>query len=195
MTTTAQQHHEHNKEVLASAASTLPPSTSGPSINPLLARGKLKPAKKPNSSTGKVKKGKSKELVKDVKSAKEDELNVVSTENSGVDPGEEGQVLDLADQLLEQLDSQLGATDAPVVSDQVIEPLPSNSSTSSKSSTSSSGTAREKFNGFKEGMKDAFMPNRNHEGDKKVSRQQARKVKYSSSSRSPSPSELTVPLL
>ena len=181
MTTTAQQHHEHNKEVLASAASTLPPSTSGPSINPLLARGKLKPAKKPNSSTGKIKKGKSKELVKDVKSAKEDELNVASTENSGVDPGEEGQVLDLADQLLEQLDSQLGATDAPVVSDQVIEPLPSNSSTSSKSSTSSSGTAREKFNGFKEGMKDAFMPNRNHEGDKKVSRQQARKVKSSSS--------------
>lgn len=178
-TTTGSQHHEHNKEVLASVASTLLPSTSGPKINPLLARGKLKPAKKPNSSTNKVKKGKSKELVKEVQAAKRDELNVISQEDPTVDAREEGDVLDLADQLLEQLDSQLGANDAPVVSSQEIEPLASNSSSASKSSTSSSGTARERFNGFKEGMRDAFMPNRHQEGgagEKKVSRQQARKV-------------------
>ncbi|GAA5844305.1 hypothetical protein JCM3766R1_002905 [Sporobolomyces carnicolor] len=179
-TTTGSQHHEHNKEVLASVASTLPPSTSGPKINPLLARGKLKPAKKPNSSTNKVKKGKSKELVKEVQAAKRDELNVISQEDPTVDAREEGDVLDLADQLLEQLDSQLGANDAPVVSSQEIEPLASNSSSASKSSTSSSGTARERFNGFKEGMRDAFMPNRHQEGgagEKKVSRQQARKLR------------------
>ncbi|GAA5959273.1 hypothetical protein JCM3765_005129 [Sporobolomyces pararoseus] len=178
MATAGVEHHEHNKEVLASVASTLPPSTSGPKINPLLARGKLKPAKKPNNSTNKVKKGKSKELVKEVKEAKKDELNVVSQEDPSVDPQEEGDVLDLADQLLEQLDSQLGANDEPVVSSQEIEPLPSNSSSTSKSSTSSSGTARERFNGFKEGMRDAFMPNRHQEGgEKKISRQQARKLR------------------
>ncbi|GAA5880281.1 hypothetical protein JCM16303_003879 [Sporobolomyces ruberrimus] len=178
MATPAVQHHEHNKEVLASIASALPPSTSGPKVNPLLARGKLKPAKKPNSSTNKVKKGKSKELVKDVQDAKRDELNVVSQDDPSIDPGEEGDVLDIADQLLEQLDSQLGAGQGPVVSSQEIEPLPSNSSSSSRTSTSSSGTARERFNGFKEGMKDAFMPNRGQEGgEKKVSRQQARKLR------------------
>jgi hypothetical protein len=178
MATAGVEHHEHNKEVLASVASTLPPSTSGPKINPLLARGKLKPAKKPNNSTNKAKKGKSKELVKDVKEAKRDELNVISQDDPAVDAQEEGDVLDLADQLLEQLDSQLGANEASVVSSQEIEPLPSNSSSTSKSSTSSSGTARERFADFKEGMRDAFMPNRHHEGEKKVSRQQARKVNF-----------------
>ncbi|GAA5893933.1 deubiquitinase OTU2 [Sporobolomyces salmoneus] len=179
MASAGSQHHEHNKEVLASVASTLPPSTSGPKINPLLARGKLKPAKKPNSSTNKAKKGKSKELVQDVKEAKQDELNVISQDDPTVDQAEQGDVLDLADQLLEQLDSQLGANDAPVVSSQEIEPQASNSSSTSKSSTSSSGTARERFNDFKEGMRDAFMPNRHQEsgGDKKVSRQQARKLR------------------
>ncbi|GAA6008155.1 hypothetical protein JCM11491_001904 [Sporobolomyces phaffii] len=176
MATPAVQHHEHNKEVLASVATTLPPATAGPKINPLLARGKLKPAKKPNSSTSKGKKGKSKELVQDVKAARADELNVVEQDDPAVDPQEETDVLDLADQLLEQLDSQLGANDAPVVSSQPIEPLASNSSSTSVSSTSSSATARERFQGFKNGMRDAF--HLNHEGgEKKVSRQQARKLR------------------
>ncbi|GAA5925227.1 deubiquitinase OTU2 [Sporobolomyces koalae] len=180
MATPAVQHHEHNKEVLASVASTLPPATSGPKINPLLARGKLKPAKKPNSSTNKVKKGKAKELVQDVRAARQDELQVISTGDDGIDPAEEGDVLDLADQLLDQLDSQLGVNDdASLVSSQPIEPLASNSSTSStssKSSTSSSGTARERLHDFKEGMMGAF---RQHDGngEKKVSRQQARKLR------------------
>ncbi|GAA5825130.1 hypothetical protein JCM10212_000351, partial [Sporobolomyces blumeae] len=178
--TPAQEHHEHNKETLAAVASALPPS-SAPKINPLLSRGKLKPAKKPNANTKKVKKGKAKDLVQDVQAARQDELNVVSGQDGSVDVEEEGDVLDLADQLLEQLDSKLGeASDAPVVSDKEIEPQSSNasaSSASSRTSTGSTGSARERFQGFKEGVKDAFMPNRSHDGEKKVSRQQARKLR------------------
>ncbi|GAA5870865.1 hypothetical protein JCM1840_002712 [Sporobolomyces johnsonii] len=175
---TAEQDHAHNKEVLASVASALPP-TAAPAINPLLARGKLKPAKKPNSSTNKAKKGKKKELVEEVRAARQDELNVVSTEDSPSAAAEAGDVLDLADQLLEQLGGHLD--DEPLTSTEV-KPEPSHSSgtsSASRGSTGSGGTARERLHDFKEDLKDAFMPNRTHEanGEKKVSRQQARKLR------------------
>ncbi|GAA5918086.1 hypothetical protein JCM6882_004986 [Rhodosporidiobolus microsporus] len=176
---TAAAHHEANKHtVLAAAAATSPPPP--PASNPLLSRGKLKKAKSGSSSGSKKP---AKKVAKEVLKAKNDELNVVSS--GGPDPVEEGEVLDLADQLLEQLGGQLSdgedgtaqkAAEA-ATSPKSSTPMSPNSMHSDKSGSST----RDRLNGFKEDLKDAFMPNRNLDGtgggEKKVNRQQARKLR------------------
>lgn len=181
-TPVAAAHHEHNKETLVAAAAAVSPPP--PALNPLLARGKLKkPAKGPSASRSK---GKAK-VVKDVYKAKQDELEVVSA--GGVAGGEEGEVLDLADQLLEQLGGQLddGARGAPPPSaPPQSEPSSrgtplSPSSTLTANSQGSGHSARDMFHGFKEDLKDAFLSSRqspNGGGERKMGRQQARKVRF-----------------
>ncbi|GAA6049776.1 hypothetical protein JCM3770_002155 [Rhodotorula araucariae] len=171
----AAEHHARNTQTIVdAAAATSPPP---PLLNPLLARGKLK---KPSKGAAKAK-SKSK-LVKEVHKAKQDELAVVSS--GGSDPVEEGAVLDLADQLLEQLGGQLDDDQAvSVVADQA--PTPSYRgtplSTASTISSHGSGTStRDRLHGLKEDLKDAFLPNRTSDGangERKVNRQQARKLR------------------
>ncbi|GAA5820254.1 hypothetical protein JCM11251_005545 [Rhodosporidiobolus azoricus] len=163
----AAAHHEQNKQTVLEAAASVP-SPPPPSSNPLLSRGKLKKGK---SSSGKKP---AKKVAKDVLKAKNDELNVVSS--GGPDPVEEGEVLDLADQLLDQLGGQL--------SDDAVEEVatsPPKSTPLSPVSTHSdkSNSARERLNGFKEDLKDAFLPNRNVDanGERRVGRQEARKLR------------------
>ncbi|GAA6013843.1 hypothetical protein JCM10207_008210 [Rhodosporidiobolus poonsookiae] len=170
---TAAAHHEHNKATLVEAAASTGARTP-PALNPLLARGKLKKKSAPakNNKKNRV------ELVKDVYKAKQDELEVVSS--GGPDPAEEGEVLDLADQLLEQLGGQLEDDQAAEVAQAQAQgqgegkPL----SPSSTHSGASSST-RDRLHDFKEGMKDAFLPNRHSEGngDRKVGRQEMRKLR------------------
>lgn len=178
----AAAHHEHNKETLVAAAAAVSPPP--PALNPLLARGKLKkPAKGGSAGKGK---GKAK-IVKDVYKAKQDELEVVSA--GGVGGGEEGEVLDLADQLLEQLGGQLeddagnaAPPPAPSKSEPPSRGTPlSPSSTLTTNSQGSGHSAREMFQGFKEDLKDAFLPSRqspNGNGERKMGRQEARKVRF-----------------
>ncbi|GJN90676.1 hypothetical protein Rhopal_003688-T1 [Rhodotorula paludigena] len=179
---TAAAHHARNTATMVEAAAATSPKV--PALNPLLARGKLKKANKGSSSGSKSKN----KLVKEVYKAKQDELQVVSA--GGPDPVEEGEVLDLADQLLEQLGGQLEedhakeAAGAPSVGSS-LAPSSRNGTLSPGSTTSahshgSSGSARDRLQGFKDDLKDAFMPNRNSDGgsgEKKVNRQQARKLR------------------
>ncbi|KAL7339350.1 amidohydrolase family protein [Rhodotorula toruloides] len=177
----AAAHHEHNKETLVAAAAAVSPPP--PALNPLLARGKLKkPAKGGSAGKGK---GKAK-IVKDVYKAKQDELEVVSA--GGVGGGEEGEVLDLADQLLEQLGGQLeddagnaAPPPAPSKSEPPSRGTPlSPSSTLTTNSQGSGHSAREMFQGFKEDLRDAFLPSRqspNGNGERKMGRQEARKLR------------------
>lgn len=168
--------HQTNKATLESVAETLPPST-----NPLLARGKLKkatkkPAKKKQGSTG---------LAATVQQVKEQELEVISAD--AVAGGEEAEVLDLADQLLAQLDGNLedqtqGRLAVPT------EPL------QKSTSASSTGSTREKLHGMKEGVKDLFHFHSEENGtEQKVSRQKARKV--SPVSPSTLGAQLSIPLV
>ncbi|GAA5895277.1 hypothetical protein JCM8208_005960 [Rhodotorula glutinis] len=173
----AAAHHAQNTQTIVAAAAATKPTPSA--LNPLLARGKLKKPTKGSSAKGKSKA----KLVKDVTKARQDELNVVSS--GGPDPAEEGEVLDLADQLLEQLGGHLD--DDPTVS--TTAPAPGHASTSQPATPSnalsptpshgSGHSTRERFNGFKEDLKDAFMPNRNTDtnGERKPNRQHARKLR------------------
>ncbi|BGP40304.1 OTU protein [Rhodotorula kratochvilovae] len=171
----AAEHHARNTQTIVDAAASTSPTP--PALNPLLARGKLK---KPSKSAGKGK-GKGK-LIKEVYKAKQDELNVVSS--GGPDPVEEGAVLDLADQLLEQLGGQLEDDEvATAVPDQAPAAASKGTPLSAASTTSSHGSGtstRDRFHGFKEDLKDAFLPNRNSDGangERKVNRQHARKLR------------------
>ncbi|GAA5983500.1 hypothetical protein JCM10908_000310 [Rhodotorula pacifica] len=207
----AAQHHEQNVQTLVSAATKVVPPP--PALNPLLARGKLK---KTNSGGVNKKKNKNKqpadrtELIKDVYRAKQDELEVVSA--GGADPAEEGDVLDLADQLLQQLGNQIEQDQsaetaeggAPIagssasslaVASSTGAALDSRATSregapSTTSSHASGHTARERLNDFKDGLKDAFLPNRRSDhghssgtaspagsGEKKMGRQEARKLR------------------
>ncbi|GAA5875302.1 hypothetical protein JCM3774_005773 [Rhodotorula dairenensis] len=225
MPSTAAQQHDQNVDTLVSAATKVVPPP--PALNPLLARGKLK---KTNSGGVKKKSSKAKqsatrtELIKDVYQAKQGELAVVS--QGGADPAEEGAVLNLADQLLQQLGNQLeedeqragtetaadgGATlartsasfppgndaastaatvDSRRSTSGAMSPLPSTAS--SHASQGSGQTARERLHDFKDGLKDAFLPNRKSDqanaagtasplggasGEKKIGRQEARKLR------------------
>lgn len=203
----AAQHHEQNVETIVRAAAQVVPPP--PALNPLLARGKLK---KSNSSQNTNKKNKNKnksttaagrtELIKDVYQAKQDELGVVSAGAgaAAVDPHEESEVLDLADQLLQQLGDQVddddgtstevgGSTRAVGTHTPSGAMSPAPSTTSSHASHGSS--ARERLHDLKEDIKGAFLPNRkaDHQssasplmagvsdgGEKKMGRQEARKV-------------------
>ncbi|GAA5856732.1 hypothetical protein JCM8547_008813 [Rhodosporidiobolus lusitaniae] len=158
---TAAAHHAANKETLLEAAAT----AKAPISNPLLARGKLKKAsKKPRAST-----------VKKVQKARQDELDVVSA--GGPDPVEEGEVLDLADQLLEQLGGDLDDDEAAKLGSLDTQLSPPTSPPAV--SVSPGGTVSERLHGLKEDLKDAFLPNRNSDGgaERKVGRQQARKLR------------------
>lgn len=171
------EHHEHAKAVLTQAAASIPSPPPSIALNPLLARGKLKKAKggsKKKTTT-----------LKDVKKAKAEELGVISqTETGGeVDPAEQGEVLDLADQLLLQLGGDDDEEQQPAQAIP-IGGAPS-SSTAAKpigppAASPSSSSARERLHELKEDFKDAFLPNRNTDGngEKKVNRQQARKVRF-----------------
>ncbi|GAA5992288.1 hypothetical protein JCM11641_001163 [Rhodosporidiobolus odoratus] len=166
-------HHEANKATLVSAASSITPPP--PALNPLLARGKLKKASSSNKSKTKSKTDK----IKSVYQAKQDELQVVSA--GGPDPVEEGQVLDLADQLLEQLGGQLEDDQAAEAAEATSSPTPSSSRGAPLSPTSTQSSEKgtmDKLHDFKEDLKDTFLPNRNSDGgEKKVNRQQARKLR------------------
>lgn len=172
----AAAHHEANTQTVVDAAAATKPTPSA--LNPLLARGKLKKGGKGSSAKGKSKA----KLVKDVAKARQDELNVVTS--GGPDPAEEGEVLDLADQLLEQLgghleDNDAQAQPAPLQEASTSQTPASNNALSPTPSHGSGQSTRERFQGFKEDLKDAFMPNRNSDGngERKVNRQQARKVR------------------
>jgi OTU domain-containing protein 6 len=218
------QQHEQNVDTLVSAATKVVPPP--PALNPLLARGKLKKTnsggvgKKKNSKGSKQPAPTRTELIKDVYQAKQGELEVVSA--GGADPAEEGDVLDLADQLLQQLGDQIeedqqqrteGAAPPSASSLNVAAPAsstgaavdsrkttatgamsPAPSTASSHVSHGSGQTARERLHDFKDGLKDAFMPNRKSDsasssgtgsllggsggnGEKKMGRQEARKVR------------------
>ncbi|KWU46966.1 OTU-domain-containing protein [Rhodotorula sp. JG-1b] len=218
------QQHEQNVDTLVSAATKVVPPP--PALNPLLARGKLRKTnsggvgKKKNSKNSKPPAPTRTELIKDVYQAKQGELEVVSA--GGADPAEEGDVLDLADQLLQQLGDQIeedqqqrtegaappsasslnaaaaaSSTGAAVdsrktTSTGAMSPVPSTAS--SHASHGSGQTARERLHDFKDGLKDAFMPNRKSDsasssgtnsllggsggnGEKKMGRQEARKLR------------------
>jgi len=169
----AAAHHAQNTQTIVEAAAATKPTPSA--LNPLLARGKLKKPGKASSGKGKSKA----KLVKDVTKARQDELNVVSS--GGPDPAEEGEVLDLADQLLEQLGGHLDDDSAPpsTAPASTSQPATPSNALSPTPSHGSGHSTRERFNGFKEDLKDAFMPNRNSDasGDRKPNRQHARKVR------------------
>ncbi|ORY89427.1 hypothetical protein BCR35DRAFT_300610 [Leucosporidium creatinivorum] len=172
------QAHESNKATLQSVAQAVSPPTSPPP-NPLLARGKLKKAPKPKQKSKK----KDKELASTVQQVKQDELNVVSAgvgySDAGVAGGEEADVLDLADQLLAQLDAGAGEELKPI--EGLVPPTQPLHKSSSGSSTGSGG-AREMLHEMKEGVNHLFHPNgEGSESPKdvepKVSRQKARKLR------------------
>lgn len=154
--TTALEAHEINKATLNSVQAAIP--------NPLLARGKLKKAPKPKSKS-------KKNLASSVQQAKTSELQVIEADSDAVAGAEEAEVLDLADQLLAQLDGQLEEKEGLAVP---TEPL------QKSTSASSSGSAREKLHDMKEGVKDMFHSNSEDsattDGEPKVSRQKLRKV-------------------
>lgn len=170
--------HETNMATLHSVAQAVSPPTSPP-VNPLLARGKLKKAPKPKQKSKK----KDKELATMVQQVKEDELSVVSAgvgySDAGVAGGEEADVLDLADQLLAQLDA--GADEEPKPTEGLAPPTQPLHKSSSGSSTGSGG-AREMLHDMKEGVNHLFHPNGEgsqspKDGEPKVSRQKLRKVR------------------
>ncbi|GAA6034086.1 hypothetical protein JCM8097_000687 [Rhodosporidiobolus ruineniae] len=172
---TAAAHHAQNLRTLEDAVA-VAGSPTPPAVNPLLARGKLK---KKGSSNKTSTKSKSK-AVKEVYKAKQDELNVISS--GGPDAAEEGEVLDLADQLLEQLGGQLDDDAAAEVATSTEANGGSKGTPLSPTSTQASstgGSARERLHDLKEDLKDAFLPNRNSDagGDRRPNRQQARKLR------------------
>lgn len=184
--------HLANKAQLEQIESSLAPSPApapAPAAvpNPLLSRGKLKPAKK-SKPKAKPKKDIAAAEVEKIKAA---ELGVVSASighaDHGVADGEEGEVLDLADRLLEQLHAQeqadhatddASAAAAPATGLNAAPPLaqaPAEAAPASKPSSSSLNSLHD----FKEDMLGILhLGGHGHgpTGEKKVSRQQARKV-------------------
>lgn len=173
--------HLLNKATLNSVESVLkaaPPITSSssqasstgtatPPVNPLLNRGKPKAAKKPNKKLKKKVGGApAPELVSAVQQAKAGELDVVGAGGIDDDGKEEEEVLDLADQLLEQLDARLGEEEPAAAKAEASPPA---------------GGTREKLGEMIEGAKEALGVNENGEtssnGEPRVSRQKARKVR------------------
>ncbi|GAA6021085.1 hypothetical protein JCM8202_003844 [Rhodotorula sphaerocarpa] len=100
----APQHHQDNVEALVDTAAEMVPPP--PALNPLLARGKLKGA---GGNKKKPKKQNRTDKIKEVYQVRQDEIDVATVD--GADPAEEGEVLNLADQLLEQLGGQLNEDD------------------------------------------------------------------------------------
>lgn len=165
------ESHEVNKTVLTRVASTLSaPAPSPPPPNPLLSRTKLKPARKPKPKS-------KKSLVAQVIQAKSAELAVVGA--GGAAGGEEAEVLDLADQLLEQLEAQdlqsaKGSTSGGVVD------IEDASAGRGGADEVSGASTKDKLAGLKEDLKDKLRISENEGAvvvEKKVSRQQARKVR------------------
>lgn len=170
------QAHQVNKATLESIQSSQPPPP-----NPLLQRNKLKSSRKPKPKS-KSKSGTA-ALVDTVNQTKNAELNVISAgigySDSGVAGGEEGEVLDLADQLLEQLDARLAdeqdsSEDDGEQSSGLLIPKASGSASATEyGAGGGSGGLREKMHDIKTGLQDKLSGD---SGEKKVSRQQARKV-------------------
>lgn len=199
----AQQIHDTNKATLDSVAERISPQSTA--MNPLLNRSK--PKKSGGSSKSKSKSGKSsssssskngsdaKDMAKAVQQVKRDELAVVSSDLAAQD---EADVLDLADQLLEQLDARDKDDRQPLTAEPIpiagaagqdkentgLKP-PSGKQLKKSSSTSSVGSgtsARERLHDMKEGFKNAFSPHSSPSSspmpdDTKMSRQKARKVR------------------
>lgn len=193
-------HHAENAATLQAVAQAVP-SPPPAVVNPLLARGKLKKAPKPKA---KAKKQDKQALQQTVEQVKRDELEVVSAgleREQDVAGGEEAEVLDLADQLLAQLDTQLGE-EAPLEQPSapaagLAVPTAPLRKSHSGSSSSSSGGAREALHDIKEGVKELFSSHSPRSesppvGDQKISRQKARKVRSFRTLRSCSP--LMLPL-
>lgn len=171
---------ESISSALASSPSTssdlsvaVPPAAT---LNPLLSRTKLKPARKAKPKA----KSKKTPLAGEVEQIKANELDVVSTGIRAAPDGEgdEGEVLDLADQLLEHLESiRVGKEEEKGKEKAVAKARP----------TSVGGP----LHGFNEAML-GMLHIGNHAGhavepqeknvpqekEKKVSRQQARKVRF-----------------
>lgn len=100
----APQYHQDNVETLVDTAAEMVPPP--PALNPLLARGKPKGA---GGNKKKPKKQNRTDKIKEVYQVRQDEIDVATVD--GADPAEEGEVLNLADQLLEQLGGQLNEDD------------------------------------------------------------------------------------
>ncbi|KAL8281107.1 hypothetical protein RQP46_006465 [Phenoliferia psychrophenolica] len=180
--------HAANKATLEHIEATLSPSPPPPPPpaavpNPLLSRGKLKPAKKSKPTKPKKKAADAAE----VERIKADELGVVSAgigySDHGVADGEEGEVLDLADRLLEQLHAQEQAESASSAS-VASGSAPSATLVPSEAApppSKASSTPRDTLHDLKEDMLGMLHigghGSGNGNGEKKVSRQQARKLR------------------
>ncbi|KAM0753088.1 OTU-domain-containing protein [Meredithblackwellia eburnea MCA 4105] len=158
--------HNLNKAKLESLAQ--PQQT-----NPLLNRSKLN--KKSTSSNSKKKNAQTKKQVQNIKS---NELHLISEsiqQGQNIVDHDQADVLDLADQLLQQLDQRDAqqAAAAQSNSSSVSSPLPP------PDSSSSSATPTTSARGFKEDMLEKLniSPHPSGSGEKKVSRQQARKLR------------------
>lgn len=167
--------HATNQAVLESII----PLVSSPAPNPLLSRTKLKPAKKP-----KVKKA---NLVASVKAVRDSELKVIDA-GDGAMSGEEADVLDLADRLLDQLDEERAVQEptrklSKGLSDELDahteDKTGTRDSRASMSSVGSGSGARDMLHGLKEDFKEKLKIGHSEDNgkeEKKPSRQQARKV-------------------
>lgn len=174
------ESHETNKTVLTTVAPTLSSPAPAPSPsppNPLLSRIKLKPARKPKPKSKKA-------LVGQVAQAKASELAVIDA--GGAAGGEEAEVLDLADQLLEQLEAQDSQNaEAPATSGGAMH-IENATVGRGGGEGDSGGSTKDKLHELKEDLKEKLRISGNEGAvvvEKKVSRQQARKV------RSPSPTQ------
>lgn len=202
--TVAAQVHDTNKAVLESVQDAVSPPNSPPSAapaaapNPLLSRGKLKKSGKSSKSSSKFKGSKGSttpDFINAVEQAKKDELAVVSSAGASDDANaESADVLDLADQLLAQLDArdpadETSAGPIPIANhDSGLKPPQASSAQLKKSSSSSSvGSGNSRFHDMKEGIKHAFSPHSHShpsspndtgtpQPDGKMSRQKARKA-------------------
>lgn len=172
-------------ELLSTTPSTAPTPT--PAINPLLSRTKPKrPKSKKNSSKA------STITLKNLASIDATIASTLDTEEAIDGEGEETDVLDL----LDQLDAQRAAEKQAIVDDQFNNAIEdtfdvnkeikvgrTRESRESVSSVSSGKSAREFLHNFKEDIKERLHMNgsssSNSNGEKKVSRQQARKVSRS----------------
>ena len=139
--TSLEEQHDINKATLVSISEDL---NSNPT-SVLYDRTKPKSHKKTSK--------KIKNVVKDIKS---NELKVISSESEGMGIGDEGEVLDLADRLLEQLDNTSISTET--VQGETLTKF--ESAKSGNSQTSQSSHSNDLINEVKEKVSNVFKPNR-----------------------------------
>ncbi len=163
----------------ASSSSSRPPNTNfthSPGANPLLQRGKLKkaPAKKKNNkakpASAPVPQS---QLANAVEHAQEEELALL--DQPGVNQEEAGEVIDLADELLAQLNA--GAGSGPSSSTVPEEAVDASGTVSPKEAHHEHHSSLgEQIKGIGHDVKEAVKEVGTSGGDKRPNRQQARKV-------------------